>query len=150
MAVCAGFFFCTIGLKLTVSENPVAAEWNFRMYQIIALLNCGLATYTVVWLTFRFKKPGMSGGLKREIRARYIEYVLLYAMFSWPICLVTKPSYRYIGTLSSYIGGTYFVHTYTKALVLLSGFLIAASRMRDRLLWQKLSNVFKRLTCRKS
>lgn len=161
-ALGAGLTFCCMGLRLTVSHNVVLAEWNYRLYQLIALSNCTLATYTVVWLTFRFKKPGMSGQLKREIRARYIEYVVLYAMFSWPICLVTKPSYRYFNTLNSYVGGTIWVgfsssadwlsmlDAYLQAIVLLSGFFIAFSRMRDRLLRQKLSNVIKRLTCRKS
>ena len=111
-----------------------------------------MATYTVVWLTFRFKKPGMSGELKRQIRARYIEYVVLYAVFSWPICMVTKPSYRYLKTMNSYVGGTNWVGTtedsstfdqveaFFMSIVLLSGFFIAISRLRDRLLWQKLSN----------
>ena len=76
----------------------------------------------------------MSGSIKKEIRARYVEYVVLYAMFSWPICHLTKPSYRYIPTANAYLGGTIF---------------IAASRMRDRLLQQKTRNVFMRMTCRK-
>jgi hypothetical protein len=103
------FVFCSIGLRLTISHNPKAAIWNFRIYQLTALINCSLATYTVLWLTFRFKKPGMSEGVKREIRARYIEYVVLYAVFSWPICMVTKPSYRFYETLNSYIGGTIYI-----------------------------------------
>jgi len=156
--VFACLVFCIIGLNLTKSTNTALAAWNYRMYQLIALANCALATQTVVWLTFRFKKPGMSGTLKREIRARYIEYVVLYAMFSWPICLVTKPSYRYLETLNSYVGGTNWVGpatgdtafeslaTFLNAIVLLSGFFIAMSRMRDRLLRQKLGNVLARLT----
>ena len=103
----------------------------------------------MVWLTFRFKKPGMSGSIKKEIRARYVEYVVLYAMFSWPICHLTKPSYRYIPTANAYLGGTIFAHNYLEAITLLSGFFIAASRMRDRLLQQKTRNVFMRMTCRK-
>ena len=91
----------------------------------------------------------MSGGLKREIRARYVEYVVLYAIFSWPICMVTRPNFRYVGTLNSYIGSTIFISNWPRAIVLLSGFFIALSRMRDRLLQQKMLNVFKRLTCRK-
>lgn len=91
----------------------------------------------MLWLTFRFKKPGMSEGVKREIRARYIEYVVLYAVFSWPICMVTKPSYRFYETLNSYIGGTIYIDKYFRSIVLLSGFIIAISRIRDRLLKQK-------------
>lgn len=91
----------------------------------------------------------MSGGLKREIRARYIEYVVLYAIFSWPICEITKPNYRYISTLSSYIGGTVYVNGFFGALVLLSGFIIALSRMRDRLLREKLWNSLLWITCQR-
>jgi hypothetical protein len=85
----------------------------------------------------------MSGGLKREIRSRYIEYVVLYTIFSWPICLVTFPFYNYFTFLNSFIAGTLYVQTKFSAIVLLGGFLIAVSRMRDRLLRQKLSNMFK-------
>jgi hypothetical protein len=91
----------------------------------------------------------MSGSIKKEIRARYVEYVVLYAMFSWPICHLTKPSYRYIPTANAYLGGTIFANNYLEAITLLSGFFIAASRMRDRLLQQKTRNVFMRMTCRK-
>lgn len=150
MSFCAGLLFCGLGLRLTVSTHPRAAEWNFRIYQLVCLTNCAAATYVIIWLVIRFKKPGMSGGLKREIRARYVEYVVLYAIFSWPICLVTRPNFRYIGTLNSYIGSTVYINSWMRAIVLLSGFFIAVSRMRDRLLQQKMSNVFKRLTCRKS
>ena len=91
----------------------------------------------------------MSGNIKKEIRARYVEYVVLYAIFSWPICHVTKPSYRYLPTINAVLGGTLYVDNLLEALTLLSGFLIAASRMRDRLLQQKTRNVFMRMTCRK-
>lgn len=39
-----GIFFCSMGLKLTVSQNAQAAEWNYRLYQLICLSNCALAT----------------------------------------------------------------------------------------------------------
>jgi len=51
----------------------------------------------------------MSGKLKREIRSRYVEYIVLYAVFNWPICLITKPSYRYIPSLSAFLAGTKYV-----------------------------------------
>lgn len=149
IAAVSSLVFTSIGLGLTTSRDEVAAEWNYRLYQIIALSNCALATYVVVWLTIRFRKPGISGKIKRQIRARYIEYVVLYAMFSWPSCVVTKPSYRYYSTLRSYVGGTVwigpnaYVDNYPwwdgifvifNAIVLLSGFFIAMSRLKDPLL----------------
>lgn len=46
--------FSFTGLLFTRSNNTSIAEWNTRIYQIIALLNCIFATYTIIWLTKRF------------------------------------------------------------------------------------------------
>jgi hypothetical protein len=104
----------------------------------------------MIWVTVRLKRPGISGTIRREIRARYIEYMVIYAIFSWPICFLTKPSYRYIPSLNSFIGGTKFVtgDEYGRCLVLMSGVLLAASRLRDRLTLQQLKNFGLWLTCR--
>jgi len=105
------------------------------MYQLIALGNCIFACYRMIWVTIRLKKPGVSGKIRRELRARYVEYMVLYAIFSWPICYITKPSYRFIPSLNAFIGGTQFVSRgeYIFTPVLLSGVLLSASRLRDRL-----------------
>lgn len=104
----------------------------------------------MIWVTCRLKKPGVSGKIRREIRARYVEYMLIYTLFSWPICFVTKPSYRYIPSLNSFIGGTKMVYStesgYT--LVLLSGLIMAVSRLRDRITLQMLKNFGLWITCR--
>jgi hypothetical protein len=118
---------------------------------MIALVNCVFATYIVIWLTNRFKKPGMSGGLKREIRSRYVEYVVLYAVFNWPICSITKPSYRYLPALGTFLGGTNYIgasngfKAYISVFTLFSGVIIACQRLRDRLVAEKLKNI---LTCK--
>jgi hypothetical protein len=117
---------------------------------MVALINCVFATYIVIWLTNRFKKPGMSGGLKREIRSRYVEYVVLYAVFNWPISAITKPSFRYLPSLGSYLGGTNYIGvqldfiSVVSVIILFSGILIAFQRLRDRLVAEKLKNL---LTC---
>lgn len=98
-----------IGLSFTTSYNAILAEWNLRMYQLIALGNCIFACYRMIWVTIRLKKPGVSGKIRRELRARYVEYMVIYAIFSWPICYITKPSYRYIPSLNAFIGGTEFI-----------------------------------------
>lgn len=89
----------------------------------------------MIWVTIRLKKPGVSGKIRRELRARYVEYMVIVAIFSWPICYVTKPSYRYIPSLNAFIGGTNMIHNseYQLSTVLLSGLLLALSRLRDRL-----------------
>jgi hypothetical protein len=118
---------------------------------MVALVNCVFATYIVVWLTNRFKKPGMSGGLKREIRSRYVEYVVLYAVFNWPICAITKPYYNYLPSLGTFLGGTNYIGAQTdlksivSVIILFSGILIALQRLRDRLVAEKLKYL---LTCK--
>ena len=104
-----GTVFSFTGLLFTTSRKTETANWTRRIFQIVAVLNCVLATYIVVWLTKRFKKPGMSSALKREIRARYIEYVVLFVLFNWQIGIITKPSYRFVPSLEILRGGTYFV-----------------------------------------
>lgn len=105
-SVILGIVFSWVGVSFTTAKGNSKAEWNTRIYQIISLANCIYATGMVIWLTNRFKKPGMSGGVKREIRSRYVEYVVLYAVFNWPICALTKPSYRYMPSIGMYLGGT--------------------------------------------
>ena len=123
------------------------------MYQLIALANCTFVTYRMIWTTKRLKKPGMSGRLRREIRSRYIEYMVIVAVFSWPICYITKPSYRFYPSLNTFVGGTKYIDgnnwfDYGRALVLWSGLIIAGSRLRDRLLLEKIKNFWQRITCR--
>ena len=92
----------------------------------------------------------MSGGLKREIRSRYVEYVVLYAVFNWPICAITKPSYRFLPSLGTFLGGTKYIgvnldfKSCISVFVLFSGILIAGQRLRDRLVAEKLKNL---VTC---
>lgn len=98
----------------------------------------------------------MSGKLKREIRSRYVEYIVLYAVFNWPICLITKPSYRYIPSLSAFLAGTKYVgvnfdlKSVASVIVLFSGVLIAAQRLRDQLIFDKLKAIFSCICCCKS
>jgi hypothetical protein len=98
----------------------------------------------------------MSGKLKREIRSRYVEYIVLYAVFNWPICLITKPSYRYIPSLSAFLAGTKYVgvnfdvKSVASVVVLFSGVIIAVQRLRDRLILDKLKSIFICICCCKS
>lgn len=122
---------------------------------MISLANCVFATYIVIWLTNRFKKPGMSGGVKREIRSRYVEYVVLYAVFNWPICALTKPSFRYMPSIGMYLGGTSYIGVHLdfksclSVFILFSGFLIALQRLRDRLVAAKVKRILSCGCCKK-
>jgi hypothetical protein len=76
--------------------------------------------------------------------------MVLVAVFSWPICYITKPSYQYFPSVNTYVGGTNYVSGYKsgKFLVLFSGVIIAASRMRDQLILEILKNFFNLITCK--
>jgi hypothetical protein len=76
----------------------------------------------------------MSPKLKREIKRRYIEYVVLYIVFSWPICYLTKPHYMYQEQVNVYMGGTKYCDNPYTAFIMQSGSIIALTRLRDRLL----------------
>jgi hypothetical protein len=141
VSILLSLFFSMINLALTTSTNQRVSAWSLRIYQLIALVNCTMATYTVVWLTFRFRKPGMSGDIKNDIRQRYIEYVVLYAIFSWPICFVNIPYYRYIASVNSFIGGTRYITQWYRQVVLFSGTIIALSRLRDKYIWKKVQSM---------
>lgn len=99
----------------------------------------------MVWILIRFQKPGISSTLKREIRSRYLEFLVLQACFSWPICYITKPSYRWFGSVQLFMGGTKMVDPSNDAwyfAILTSGILISMSRFRDRLMQKKLMQIW--------
>lgn len=150
ISVFLAVLFSYVGLKLTINKNKYLAQWNLRMYQTISLCNCIFACYRMIWISIRLKKPGVSGAIRREFRGRYIEYMCIYTIFSWPLCYITKPSYRYVATLNAFIGGTSFVSNdmYGYMIVLLSGVILASSRLRDRLTVQILKNLGLWITCR--
>lgn len=150
ISVFLAVLFSYVGLKLTINTNKYLAQWNLRLYQTISLCNCIFACYRMIWISIRLKKPGVSGAIRREFRGRYIEYMCIYTIFSWPLCYITKPSYRYVATLNAFIGGTSFVSNdmYGYMIVLLSGVILASSRLRDRLTVQILKNLGLWITCR--
>lgn len=76
--------------------------------------------------------------------------MVLVAVFSWPICYLTKPSYQYFPSINTYVGGTMYVSGFASGrfLVLFSGVFIAGSRMRDQLILEKIKNFFNWITCK--
>ena len=101
--------FALINYNLASSKSAVNSFLNNQLFQLVALLNCVYATFIVFWLTIRFRKPGMSGDLKREIQFRYVEYIVLYAIFDWPTCAITQPFYSYDSSLQAFMAGTKYI-----------------------------------------
>ena len=75
--------------------------------------------------------------------------MIILAIFAWPICYLTKPSYRYYEEVDNYVGATRFIQNWYSWLVCLFGFIVAISRMRDKLLRAKLYNAWMVMTCRR-
>jgi len=73
---------------------------------------------------------------------------VLLAVFSWPICEWTKPSYRYNEEYDKYVGSTSLINSWYGLLASIFGFLVALSRMRDKLLRVKIYNIWMTMTCR--
>lgn len=45
----------------------------------------------MIWVDYRFKKPGISQDVKKMIRKRYLEFVVLYSLFELPTLIITAP-----------------------------------------------------------
>ena len=148
ISILMSFTLASIGLSMTKAQIYWVSELNFRLYQSIALINLFVAVLVMVLVLIRFRKKKMNENIKKQIQQRYLEFVVLLAIFAWPICLVTKPSYRYNDDYELYVGGTKFIQKWYTWLVCLFGFLVALSRLRDRLLRVKFYNMWMRLTCR--
>lgn len=87
----AAIVFSFTGHTFSSSMDVKFQKYDDYTYMFVALANSIFGTFSVVWLTKRFKKPGMSGELKREIRSRYVVYIVLYVLFQWPVMHLTQP-----------------------------------------------------------
>ena len=96
----------------------------------------------------RFRNHGISNSIKNAISARYLEFVVLFAIAEFPFTYWMKPHYRYIEEHDSYVGGTKFIDSWHSWVVTLFGVIIALSRLRDPLLRVKLKDVWYVITCR--
>ena len=150
-SIIAAVILAWIGLIFTRAKKYWLSELNYRLYQAIAFSNIFVASIVMVLVLIRFRKKGMNPSIKKQISQRYLEFVVLLAIFSWPICYLTKPSYRYdaeITPVPMYVGGTRYIHHWYTYLICTFGLLVALSRMRDKLLRVKVYNLWMTLTCR--
>ena len=77
----------------------------------------------------------------------------MYCLLEGPFIYYAKPHFvykDYIENYSGYVGATNFIDTYYGTCVTLFGFIIALSRMRDRVVLMKLKNMWYHATCRRS
>ena len=135
-----------LGFYLSSLKQTRFSDFNFVLYSSVGMGNMVFALCTMLWLLKRFRAPGMSPELNRRIRRRYLELVVLYTIFSWPICYNGMPSYTYEHQLDAHMGGTRFVTNWYLAFTLLSGLIISITRLRDDLFYEKMQRIWYTVT----
>ena len=74
----------------------------------------------------------------------------MYSLIEGPFIFYAKPNYEYKSKYSMYVGSTRMINHWIGCFVTLFGFLIALSRMRDKIVRVKMWNLWYRMTCRRS
>ena len=64
-SVIAAFTFASMGLVLTNKRNQDLAELNYRVYQLIAIINLVVAVVVMILVVIRFRKQGMNSAIKK-------------------------------------------------------------------------------------
>ena len=85
----------TISLYLTSSKTALVAQFNYYMLVLVFWPVIIVALFIMLLIVWRLRKKGMNKRIKKSIRKRYLEFVLLLSLCSWWMQLVMKPSYRY-------------------------------------------------------
>jgi len=57
--------------------------------------NIIFALIAMAFVYVRLNKGGMSSELKSQISRRYLEFVVIFVILSWPINNLLRPEYRY-------------------------------------------------------
>ena len=74
----------------------------------------------------------------------------MYSLLEGPFIFYAKPAYNYKPEYLMYVGSTRLISHWIGCSVTLFGFLIALSRMRDKIVRVKMWNLWYRMTCRRS
>ena len=94
-----------------------------------------MAVFLMLLVSHRLNKPGMTSDVKTQIKARYIEFVVVFVILSFPINIITRPEYKYTvtntGAGNLYQAGTLYANTWWKCSICSFGILMAFSRFRD-------------------
>jgi len=131
------FLLAAGGMYLTKSKVDFISDLNLLVYEYFAFGNIFLSVIILIFVRIRLQRPGMSGNLKQQISRRYLEFVMVFAIFSWPICYFTKPTYKWSNEYQTFWGGTKYVANWN-AIVFLSGIVVAITRIRDPLILEKI------------
>ena len=112
------------------------------------IINLVLTVIVMFVVAKRLSNPGMTSNLKNQIRSRYLEFVAIFILLSFPILYVTRPEYKYTIENSTITGGTNYVTGYM-TIFCGAGVFMAITRLRDPLIARKCFNIWMQITCRK-
>ena len=145
----ASIVFSGVGLKLTFSKNDTVSDANLILFLAISGANMLLGIITMVFVLIRFRTKGMSENIKKQIKQRYLEFIIVYSLLEGPFIYYAKPAYEYADEYGVYVGSTRYIENAGGFFVTIFGFLIALSRMRDRIIRAKVRNIWYQVTCRR-
>jgi hypothetical protein len=153
-SVSIAFIFSTFSLIETEDENSRFTETSSKVFDVITVINIVISFIVLLLVYLRLKKGGTSMEIKKQISTRYVEFVLVFVLLSFPIVLLMKPSYTWLPDPTPYAPG-YFVGgtKLAKGLwipVCGFGILMAVSRLRDQAIRKKFQEVLLYITCRRS
>jgi hypothetical protein len=68
----------------------------------MTVFNIFFALIAMAFVYARLNKGGMSSELKSQISRRYLEFVIVFVILSWPINNLLRPEYKYNADLKLY------------------------------------------------
>jgi len=78
-----------------------------------------------------------------------LEFIIVYSVLEGPFVLVSKPALKYDEETHLYSGETLYIEKWYACILTLLGLGIALSRMRDKIVFVKIKNIWYQFTCRR-
>ena len=94
-AVIISLTFAIIGFHETRDIDEDRAKNSDYLFWIMTIFNICFALIAMAFVYARLKKGGMSSELKSQISRRYLEFVVVFVILSWPINNLLRPEYKY-------------------------------------------------------
>jgi hypothetical protein len=152
LALIVGALFAVFSLWTDVQNTSEDIDFDL-LFHSLTIFNFGLSLAVLMFVFLRLGRGGISMETKKEIQTRYTEFVIVFILFMLPISVVTEPSYTWVqplgpGTPGYYEGGTEYAQGLWVPVCGL-GIALAASRLRDPLIFKKCSEIYLYITCRR-
>ena len=85
----------SIGLGLTLGHNEFVGQLNDYIYLGVAVSNTAFSLVCMIFVVSRFQRKGISQSIQTRIRQRYMEFVILFAVFEIWIVWFDRPNFIY-------------------------------------------------------